>query len=515
MKRTYLRIKIFSLAASSLMLLASSCARNDLEGTMRRSNEVKIAATVGGPVVTEGTKSAFAAEIREEQESQVYELRSVDGSVVIPMSVTVSEGLPQTGIVSTKGTYINGPHAAGEAVENKPLKDYVGDPYFLTSFTMSAYYTDNYSDFVPANSTVTWDTGNDKWALDRTYYWPQATGIDFYAYANKPESDAITITVDKVNKKQTLTYVVPDNTRNQKDILMGVYSGSGNTNGEAEILFRHPLTSVQFRRSPASPELQAVTQITMGGVHYSGSVDQTMEKTSFGQWTVSDKEETVIQDNNGLPFEVHGEIDGDPFLLIPQLEQEKSKTHIELTVILIIDGHEIPLNSVLENVVWDPGKTYTYTIGYVGSVKSSITMTSVSETEKAYPIITNTGSKKIYVRATAVGYFTNEEDDSIKRTWLNDDGTNRGTFTVSSGTFGEGTWNTYWKAGTDGFWYYTKPLNWAGSEQTTPLFDNYSITGLNSGENFELLISEQAVEWDNQKKFVKETWGEYAAGLLE
>ena len=254
--------------ASCVILLLSSCVRNELEKAgIRSSNEVKIAASVSGSQAPIGAKSAEVQETFENVQNEILEFRSEDGSVVLPLMLSVTE---ETNYASTKGTYINGPNDEGIfPTENLPLSE------AMNSFTMEAYYTDSQKQFVP-KGTVTWN--GSKWAFnnDAIYYWPQSTGIDFYASANVPQLDGISITFYKDKRKQTLAYQVPDNTKNQKDILMAVYSGTGNTNGEAEILFKHPLTSVRFSRDKSQPELENVKQITMGGVYFRGTVDQSI-----------------------------------------------------------------------------------------------------------------------------------------------------------------------------------------------------------------------------------------------
>ena len=505
MKNTYSILRTSCAAlASCVLFLFSSCVKEGLEKTgTRSSNEVKIAASVASSPASNVTKSTTGFENVINTQSEILEFKSADGSIVLPLMFSLTE---ETNYASTKGSYINGPNDDGIfPTGNLPLQK------ALNSFTMEAYYTDSQSPFVPANSKVEYK--DSKWTLNKTYYWPQSTNIDFYAYANMPTAQGVSIEKDKeIPRQQRLYYQVPDDTKNQTDILMAVYSGTGNTNGEAELVFRHPLTSVWFQCDRDDPKLHGVTHITMGGVHFKGEAVQSLDASGF-KWENVAGSEIVEQDNDGKPFVVHGEINGDPFLLIPQDLAEKN---VDLTVILIIDGHEIPLNSTLYNVNWEAGKTYTYTITYDGFVEIKMSMDSESATVKTYPVIKNTGFKKCYVRTKAIGYITNI-DHYVKSTWLNDDRTIKGTFVVSSGTFGTGTWNEHWVAGTDGFWYYTIPLEWTGDEtarKTTPLFDSYSFTNLNPGEYFEMAISSQAVEWDEEKEYVKETWGVYAASLL-
>ena len=451
---------------------------------------------------------------------RTFSLKSGDGSLSIPVAVIETDGLPYdyAGAGITKGSLINGPDGA-DGYTGKPIA--LSDS--LDTFIVHAFDTDSQSAvFAEADSTATYSDG--RWLMGNAYYWPQRTSVDFYAYANMPsQAGAASVKLDKTHRQQMLTYTVPGNTDDQKDILMAIYSGTGTANGEAEIRFAHPLTAVQFGREN-TPEMTGITNITMGGVHHKGCATQTLERPTDFSWVLLDDEtSTVVQDNDGRPFEVHGKIDGDPFLLIPQTGE--GGNYVDLTVTVVYNGHNIPISAILYEMEWKPGKTYTYVIGYKGTLEIEFTSDpagSANVTENA--VVRNVGSKKCYVRAAATGYIKDGEG-FVKSTWIDwtsdDEGHNKGTFTVGRGTFGstEEEWNDHWIAGSDGFWYYRKPLECSGSDEaakkTTPLFDKYAITGLASGEVFELVVSAQAVQWDAGKEYITETWGEYAAGLVQ
>lgn len=447
---------------------------------------------------------------------QTFELKSADGSLSIPVAVIETDGLPYeyAGAGITKGSLINGPEGA-EGYTGRPIA--LSDS--LDTFIVHAFDTDSQSPIFAAKDSVVKYTDS-RWLMANAYYWPQRTNVDFYAYANMPTpEDAASVKLDKTNRKQMLTYTVPGNTDDQTDILMAIYSGTGTMNGEAEIRFMHPLTAVQFSRED-TPEMTGVTNITMSGVHHKGQATQTLERPTDFTWVLLDNTTTtVVQDNDGKPFEVHGKIDGDPFMLIPQ--EYKKGYYVDLSVTVVYNGHNIPITARISNMKWQPGKTYTYVIGYEGMLEIEFTSDpaeSATVTENA--VVRNVGSKKCYVRATATG-FIKDSENYVKSTWINDAGINKGTFTVGRGTFGstEEEWNDHWIAGADGFWYYRKPLECSGTDEaaknTTPLFDKYAITGLASGEVFELVVSAQAVQWDAGKEYITETWGEYAAGLVQ
>lgn len=516
-----------SLAAGTAAVLCSllalpSCSRDEISDAATSVRKIEYAVSCAGVGTSTAqvkctTEEEMAAEGVEEAGGRVvgtFELRSEDGSLSLPVAVIESDGLPfgYESAAVTKGSLINGPDGAdGYTGSPIPLSD------SLSTFNVYACYTDDQSPVFAAADTVA-TYRDSRWVMGSAYYWPQTEMLDFYAYANLPSLDgAAVVSRDLSGRSQALTYTVPSDTDDQTDILMALYTGTGTAGGEAEIRFVHPLTAVQFSRKEM-PEMTGVTNITMSGVHYRGRATQTMDMPTVITWEMlEDHTTTVVQDNDGKPFEVHGKIDGDPFLLIPQ---NSLSGYVELSVTVVFNGHNIPINAILYNMDWRTGKTYTYVIGYEGTLEIEFTSDpaeSSAVTENA--VVRNVGEKKCYVRAAATGYIKDGEG-YVKSTWLDDDGNNKGTFTVLSGEFGSaGGWNANWVAGADGFWYYTKPLECSGNDEaakkTTPLFDRYAITSLASGDHFELVVSAQAVEWDATKDYVTQNWGEEAAGLLE
>ena len=494
------RYKTITIIGAALLLLFCGCAKEELTEGAAAAGRIGFSAVSGS--VGESDCDAKAA-----MESQVIELRSEDGSVVIPMVVRVSDGI---GTGGTKGQLING----------RALQD------TLDTFNVQAFKNGS-TVFDAADSVATWNTTKGRWDMARYYYWPEMTDLDFYAYANMPAKEIAYVKLKESEHKQMLHYEVPGHTDDQTDILLAVYSGNGNAAGDAELNFYHPLSAVQFRRDPSAADLEGTISITMEGVYYIGEVDQTMSNPGVFTWRLIEKGQTVTQDNHGLPLVVHGGIDGDPFLIIPQTVGATSR--ILLRVTLLINGHNIPLNAFIDLAVWEPGKTYTYVIGYTGGLKVELEETSPSEEVKRNVIVKNTDVKTAYVRAMVLGYITDAEG-RIKSMWLNDDGTNKGTFTVASGTFDSTTeaWNKRddgkggWIKGGDGYYYYKRPIKTAAEgsngdpdSQTTPLFNEYSITNVGTNNHFQMDIAVQSVEYDAQKDFVKATWGDDAAALLE
>ena len=487
------------------------CENGNLpENPSPRTGEILINARAGSLGESGHTKSGDGPEI--------LELRSADGSVTIPMAVFGSD---------TEDSRV-GPETKGQLINDNVNGDYSPIPLQdnLSTFVMHAYRgTEPVLD--PADSVAVWDGSYGVWKMDRSYYWPEETGLSFYAYANMPSEEIAYMRSNVSQRRHRLHYEVPEHTDDQTDIILGVYEGTGNAAGEAELKFYHPLSAVQFKRDPSAADLEGTISITMDGVYYIGEVDQSMDDPALFNWILIEKGQTVTQDNHGLPLEVHGDIDGDPFLIIPQRVTPTAR--VLLSVVIRINGHDIPLNSIIDNGNWEPGKTYTYVVGYTGGLKVELDETTPSENVRQNAIVRNTDVKLAYVRAMVLGYVT-DADGKIKSMWVNDDGTNKGTFTVASGTFGSEAeaWNKRpdgtggWIKGNDGFYYYRKPLQSENpalgddpDARTTPLFDEYRITNLGTNNHFNLDIAVQSVEYDADKDYVMATWGDYAASLLE
>lgn len=491
------------LLSSTSLLAVTGCNMFDDIMEVRRGREIALSATAGKVMASTDTRCGKP----EAPRNRTISLISADGSIVIP--VTIVETETQTS-QNTRGGIVNGPDSDGSG--SAPLSNY------LNSFAAGAYNTDTQTAlFTPEIDSIRWN-GTD-WRAATTYYWPQATSLDIYARANMPTEDYATIAVSTAARTQTLSYTVPADTDDQTDILMAMYSGTGDNEGVAALEFYHPLVAVQFSRA-SSMEISGITQIIMSGVNFGGEVTQSIDDPSTFNWTVDDREATVSQDNDGKPFEVHGEIDGDPFFLVPQVNT--GSRSVVLTVTLIYNGHEIPLNAIIDDMHWIAGRTYTFRVGYEGNLEVGLSLDETSSTEKGAAIVSNAGTQKCYVRAIIDGYVT-DNAGYVKRTYLGDEGgaAGIGAFTVDSGTFGTGTWNTNWVKGSDGFYYYRIPLEVDTPDfpnpaaRTTPLFNSYTFTSLGMYEYYEMNISIQSIEWDSAKYNVTEYWGAEAAALLE
>ncbi len=519
MKIAMLRERIWLSSALALSMLSVGCQKEGLSGGDGEDFDdglIRYEVSVGGVqegTVRSGVQNTTGYEVITELVS-LSTLASDDGERSFLMGCERTYGIASAQCVPaetvTRGKLVN----TGDGTDKlSKFADAIDGCMIVSAYTggTTPYFTAD---------PVKWN--GSEWKSATPQYWPQATVLDCYAYANLPKGFA-TVTTDPEYGVQKLEYSVPASTDDQRDILISDrYHGSGNGKGTVSFTFYHPLTAVQFKLGEVDPSVTGIESITISGVHTSGNAVQSADNPADFEWTPAAASATVMQQSDGK-LEVVGGVQGDPFLLIPQ---NLTTNSIDITVNLIIDGHGVPFNAMLNTGNWLAGYTYTYSIGYSSNMDIIVSLSKPeSETEgsatRTNAVITNIGTKKCYVRATATGYITGS-DGAIYSTWLDIANNNirRGTFTVTDGTFGSTSagWNTGWIQGSDGYWYYKTPLNYSGTEaerSTTPLFDSYKITSLKTGESFQMVLSAQCVEWDENKNLVTLAWGEAAAGLLE
>lgn len=529
----YIRYTVSVITAA---LLLEGCARENLTDGVGDSNVIKIVVQSQNSTDTDAPQGGSKAgvllpEERSGTESRIMggilQLTAEDGTT-ISMACIESDGIGQsdetgTGRAETKGALVNTSSSTGNL---QTFTDKDGNQ-IVTSMTVNAFKSDGTSFLT--DEPFTWQSS--AWKPQTVRYWPQNTDIGIYAYANLPEEGA-SVAVDNENKTQTLTYDVPKDVNDQRDILISdYYYGKGNGRGEARLTFHHPLTAIQFKRaSDISEHVSGIESITITGVIESGTavqktVDGTVRYNEF-VWTPGTGDISVTQSANGGALTVSSDdIDGDPFLLIPQ-KITPSGNPISITVILIVDDHLIPFNASIDEAEFESGKTYTFTIGYTESMQGDVEEPEGEDdpepgedVDKGEFYVVNTGTTKCWTRVAIAGNFVNG-DGEVMRSWNTEDG----LFVVDNGTFSSTTdiWNDGWIKGADGFYYNTIPLekptgdSGQTNHKSTALYNSYTLSSenLKSTERLEMMISAQTVEWDASLTHVRNSWGDYAYSLL-
>lgn len=137
----------------------------------------------------------------------------------------------------------------------------------LGAFKCSAYRQDGTAVFEDKTVTKT----DSRWVIqsDRRYWWKSGETLTFYAVYPQDQSGVV-ISKDGI---AISNYTVPA-VAQQKDILLGSYSGTGNA-GVAPVTFVHALTALTVTKGDIEstiPGFTKVNSITVDGLYAGGSV---------------------------------------------------------------------------------------------------------------------------------------------------------------------------------------------------------------------------------------------------
>lgn len=242
---------------------------------------------------------------------------------------------------------------------------------FYDSFHVLAYWKKNgtlVEEQFYMDADVT-KKGNDLWSSDRTYYWPGAEHtLRFYAWA--PVSGAFE-TVPTTPKSTTLTYTVPSDAADQKDIVVASPDETpGNYNAAQSLTFNHICTAVRFVTG-SQMQPGTIRSVTLKGVRHNGSYD-----LATGEWTLNDN---VTNFTQSLDKEMSGnETDGTEvatgeatFMMLPQTLPTNAK--VEVVFHSAVTNTERTLEAAIENMEWPQGKTVTYKLTITPDYDMSIT----------------------------------------------------------------------------------------------------------------------------------------------
>lgn len=346
------------------------------------------------------------------------ELQTSDGEVVIPMSISVSDGIITTDNAQepvTKGKQYN------TTTSDQPLANFHDEVRFFHAVGWNSDGTR----FIPAAASASaYDKvsyNNAKWKASDRYVWEDSDEKTFFAYANLPASGA-EVTYSGTTS-QTLDYAaVPATASAQTDIMLGYYKGTGETTSEegeetggvASISFYHPMTAVRFLQG----EFQGITgirSITLSGVHKSGKTVQTGTTLRSFEWTdLGDPDLVVSQTLTSTSLPGLGKMIGEAFLLIPQ---DLATNNVSLQVIAITESGDIKLEASLKTDEWVAGKTNNYTLGYdVHSYDYTFKIDEGYSSEVTFRNTeTGSGTYAIHITSTKI---RDDEDTPTTQSWL-------------------------------------------------------------------------------------------------
>ena len=254
---------------------------------------------------------------------------------------------------------------------------------FYDSFHVLAYWKKNgtlVEEQFYMDADVT-KKGNNLWSSDRTYYWPGVEHtLRFYAWA--PVSGAFE-TVPTTPESTTLTYTVPSDAADQKDIVVASPDETpGNYNAAQSLTFNHICTAVRFVTG-SQMQPGTIRSVTLKGVRYNGSYD-----LATGEWTLNDD---VINFTQSLDKEMSGsETDGTEvatgeatFMMLPQTLPTGAK--VEVVFHSNVTGEERTLEAIIGGMEWPQGQTVTYNLSI--SPEYELEFTSEPEIQDAHYVI--------------------------------------------------------------------------------------------------------------------------------
>lgn len=304
-----------------------------------------------------------------------------DGLRTLPMQCHVSSGMPSSPAL-TRGTQVNG-GAAG-------LSSCGIDTFRVVCHAGGE---------LVASQRVSY--GGGAWSSDVSVFWPDSTTVmSFLACTNFPSGDSqeYSFTPDGLSAG----YAVPQAAKDQNDILLGYCSGSARScGGVATIQFGHPLTAVRFRHGDIPASYGAVSGISLSGVAASGTVTMSCDGTLAWDMTGTEYGLTVSQEapsGDTLTVGADGII-GEPFIIIPQDLDADASGHSVTVRVTFEDG--TTLKAVLDGQDWQAGTTYTYNVGYAGTVEPLFCFGDSSETKSVtFSNTTSTQTQSIPVTST-------------------------------------------------------------------------------------------------------------------
>lgn len=339
-------VTVLGITLSALAAVVTSCTNDEvIASAERHGGKVGFGFSVE-QMEGDGAVNTRAAAIV----SQVME-----GSGDSPVYLTTAT----TGYVNSR---ISGSSAAtkGVSIENAES--------FYDNFGLFIYEYDASSNWDDVKSTANPNMDNQKlsqssgWITDK--YWPgNQKRLTFFAYAPHSDNLSTNLTVNATKGAPTLSYTVPDNVSDQKDLLVTKHSEThptqdikGDENQVVNMAFYHALTAVQFKIGGTMAPC-TIKKITVEGVNSKGTYNfsdaswtrqsTTATYTISPNISASDKKNTTFttSENNML------------MLLMPQTLPDGAKITITIN-----DGQDRTLTLPINGQVWQAGYSVTYTL---------------------------------------------------------------------------------------------------------------------------------------------------------
>lgn len=513
-----------AVAAVSLVAVTDGCRIDDAGMNAIPSNVISY--TIGGNSLTKAL--ADSKDESEQPADKIFELVSADGGDTIYLRRSVSEmsddWLAEPQYVITKGA----------AVTRENVDQY----YNNSKLYIAAFMSDGSQYIEPqAISYVSRDaeTKISTWKTAKDYEWP-ADELHFWGWAPNGGSAGEVNPSSITNSGMTFSYSSPKGSGDfvdrdaevQKDIILtNTITYASKSGGKAHLSFKHALSAVRFevgKTEGCTVNAISLTVKSKGVCVYDPSLlhpiqwSNLQESKTFTQIFNAEVSEQLTDDYTVQQIDKSDD-KSKTFMLIPQTASEDNKITLEVKLTINESGEQVTLKKELDESLtdWEEGMVYTYEISVVNGLEISVT-DIVSGNTKTDVHISNTYSStvKCYIRAAIIGNWYDDKG-KIVEAWKVENETFQPALPASAGA----TVNN-WTRGADGFYYYKYPVypgNCTG--QTTsdpdgdPLFTSYTAPAATvSGEELNIQIVAQGVQWDAAKNMVKEAWGEAAAEYL-
>ncbi len=229
------------------------------------------------------------------------------------------------------------------------------------------------------------DAANNKgsvWSTDQIYYWPGADhSFQFYAWA---PTDADNLTTPSTPQSKELSYTVPANTTEQKDIVVATTEEIGGNNNKAvPLTFKHICTAVRFAVGSQMQPGQ-IRSVALKGVKNAGTYNM-----ANGAWTLGDATAAFSQTLNKETTGNEG--NGDEitsakgtFMMLPQTLPADAMIEVVFTN---ASGVDRTLTASIGDTQWTMGTTVTYKLSITPEYELEFSEDNPIEADAHYVII--------------------------------------------------------------------------------------------------------------------------------
>lgn len=193
------------------------------------------------------------------------------------------------------------------------------------------------------------------WSTDQIYYWPGADhSFQFYAWA---PTDADKLTTPSTPQSKELSYTVPANAAEQKDIVVATTTEiRGDNNNAVPLTFKHICTAVRFAVGSQMQPGQ-IKSVALKGVKNAGTYNMANGAWTLGDATADfsqtlDKETTGNEGNGDAITTSEG-----TFMMLPQTLPAGATVEV---VFVNANNEDRTLTASIGNTEWKMGTTVTY-----------------------------------------------------------------------------------------------------------------------------------------------------------